>query len=232
MVSHQNKCIFIHIPKAAGTSLARVFQDSIKNQKSPVMLPFKAEDNKFDPPPPHLRASDYIKYGHVTKKEFRSYFKFSMVRNPWDRIVSEYKYRRHPIYYDFKTFLFSRLPKPSWSDAYCHVIPQYDFLYDSKGNCLVDFIGKVENIQEDFNKICNTLGMQNMLLPHANKSLSLFRRDNNLKQVLKTIIGFFSLNQTRNTFSHYTEYYDEESKQFVSKLYKKDIETFSYDFGS
>lgn len=230
MISHENKCIFIHIPKVAGTSIVEAIKDSTRQEKPKGLLPFEIDDDKFDPPPPHLRASDFLKYGFVTQEEFRTYFKFAFVRNPFDRIVSEYKYSRHPAFYDFKTFLFSHFPKPSWTDAYCHIIPQYDFLYDRNGKCLVDFIGKFENIQADFIKICDTLGIHQKLLPHKNKSLSFFRRDNTPLQILRTIRGLLSRQQKKNTYSHYTEYYDKESKEFVAKLYKKDIETFGYDF--
>lgn len=222
----------IHIPKVAGTSLISNFPDmsrtgtNVENE-----LPFQPSDNKFDPPPPHLRAGDFVKYGYVTEDIFDSYFKFSFVRNPWDRIVSEYKYHRHASKYNFKTFLFKNFPKPGWSDEYCHVIPQYDFLYDNDGVCLVDFIGRFENIQDGFNVVCQKIGLPETKLAHKNKSLSLFRRGNNLYQVLKTIKDYFSIYQRINTFSRYTEYYDNESVEWVAKIYERDVSVFGYQFG-
>lgn len=232
MISHENKCIFVHIPKVAGTSIVSIFDDKVKTKsENRLLLPFCTDANKFDPPPTHLRITDHVKYGHVSKEMFDEYFKFTFVRNPWDRIVSEYKYRRHASRYDFKTFLFERFPEPLWSDEYCHVIPQYDFLYGKDGQCLMDFIGKFENIQHDFNVVCSELGLPDKKLVHKNRSFSLFRRDNNIYQALKTIRDYFSVEQKKNTFSRYTEYYDQESIDFVTQLYRKDVETFGYKFG-
>ncbi|MCI5207272.1 MAG: hypothetical protein D3910_00405 [Candidatus Electrothrix sp. ATG2] len=232
MISHKNKCIFIHIPKVAGTSLISLLRDTgntaVTKEKN---IPFSFDFNRIDPPSPHLKAIDYIKYGYTTADEFNSYFKFAFVRNPWDRIVSEYKYRRHPARYDFKTFLFHHFPQPSWTDAYCHVIPQYYFLYDDSNKCLVDYVGRFENLESDFRKVCHSLNLPELKIPHKNKSLSLFRRDNNLYHVLKTIKDAASIKQKRNTFSTYTEYYDDETIQWVAQVYKKDILTFGYEFG-
>ncbi|WP_136810830.1 sulfotransferase family 2 domain-containing protein [Desulfosediminicola flagellatus] len=232
MISHTHKCIFIHIPKTAGTSLTSILSDpQCNNKTTQLFLPFKPGDNKFDPPPPHFRAYDYVKYDHITTELFHSYFKFAFVRNPWDRIVSEYKYRLHAHRYSFKKFLFEHFPKPSWNDKYCHVIPQYDFLHDENGNLLVDFIGRFENIQDDFTYVCDQLNIKLKILPHRNKSTSIFqKRDNNLTKILHSTRAKFSINHRRNTFKRYTDYYDSESIDFVANIYKNDIETFGYEF--
>lgn len=233
MLSHTNKCIFIHIPKVAGTSVMRLFSDPekpAKMNKSP--LPFDPDGYKFDPPPPHLRASDYVKYGYATQDIFDIYFKFAFVRNPWDRIVSEYKYRRHTHRFSFKKFLFQNFPKPYWSDHYCHVIPQYDFLHDDDGTLLVDFVGRFENLQADFDYVCSKLNMPKTTLPRVNESSSIFnRRGSNFIEVLRSIKSHANRNRRRNTFPHYTDYYDAESIEFIATLYKNDIEAFGYEFG-
>lgn len=232
MISHANKCVFVHIPKSAGTSVIATLKDAndYENYKA-LRQNFRPDDNKFTPPPPHLRAYDHVTYGLIDEQAFNSYFKFAFVRNPWDRIVSEYKYRRHPGMRSFKKFLFKAFPIPSWTDEYCHVIPQYDFLYSEDGKLLVDFVGKFENIDEGYAHIRKQLGLPPKKLPHKNRSLSLFRRDNNLYQILKTIKDAMSIEQKRNTFKHYTEYYDAETIEFVEQLYIRDVETFNYSFG-
>ena len=233
MISHENKCIYVHIPKAAGTSLCNIFRDEKKKEWDP--FPFSPDtpaDLKFDPPPPHFRAQDHVKYGHATQEQFDSYFKFTFTRNPWDRIVSEYKYRGYVRRYPFKEFLFKHLPRRSWSDLYCHLIPQYDFVFDENGNQVLDFVGKLENLQADYEHVCKILSIPIQPLPRDNKSLSIFRRrDNNLMTMLRTFRDLVSINRRRNTFSKYTEYYDKESIDFVAQLYKNDIEKFGYDFG-
>src|SRR5258707_7699115 len=60
------RCIFIHIPKTAGTSLSQALFGR------------------------HSRHIPYIEYEKGNPRKFRQYFKFTFVRNPWDRLVSTY----------------------------------------------------------------------------------------------------------------------------------------------
>ena len=152
MISHHHQCIFIHIPKVAGTSIARFFETE-QPQSPPSALPFDPNDkSKFQPPPPHLRALDYIRYGLATKEQFDSYFKFAFVRNPFARLVSEYRYRLLARKYDFNTWVMNELPRPAWNDQYCHILPQYDFVYDDDGRLVVDFVGRFEHLSRDFKR--------------------------------------------------------------------------------
>ena len=87
-----------------------------------------------------------------------------------------------------------------------HWTPQYTWITDEKGNMLVDFLGKVENIEQDFNYISNKLGL-----------------DSNLE------FCNFSKNK-RNSPYLYREVFDKETQKIVSDFYHKDIELFGYDF--
>lgn len=78
-------------------------------------------------------------HGYVTQAMLDACFKFTFVCNPRDRLVSAY---------DFKIFVFKHFLRPAWRDEHCHMIPQYDFLHDAQGNCLVDYVGRFENLQE------------------------------------------------------------------------------------
>ena len=84
-----------------------------------------------------------------------------------------------------------------------HNIPQYDYLFDEEGNVMVDFVGKFEHIQRDFRKVQRKIGCNKNLI-HAEG--------------------------TKSQRIHYKEYYDSESKELVTSLYKKDIEIFGYSF--
>ena len=137
----------------------------------------------------------------LPKDIYDNYFKFSFVRNPYDRAVSSYIYTRNWFnqndpdkfddgrLYDFKSWLNNLGSDHKYG-------LQYNFVQDC------DFIGKFENLQEDFNIVCNKIGVPYQKLPHKNKS--------NRK--------------------HYREYYDDEIRSIVAKKYAKDIETFGYEF--
>ena len=79
------------------------------------------------------------------------------------------------------------------------------FITDKKGNVLIDFIGRYENLQNDFNLICVKLNIQHLKLPMINKS-------------------------RKREHKNYREYYDDQSKAIVTELYKKDLEYFNYNF--
>jgi chondroitin 4-sulfotransferase 11 len=66
---HSKKCIFVHIPKTAGTSVT---------------------DALFGTPRPRHRPLQW--YEGMEPELYKEYFKFAFVRNPWDRLVSGYHY--------------------------------------------------------------------------------------------------------------------------------------------
>ncbi|REL26116.1 hypothetical protein DXX93_05680 [Thalassotalea euphylliae] len=238
MICHQQKCLFIHIPKAAGQSVESVFvekQGLTWQERAPLLLRANSEPKLGPPRLAHLTAQEYIDCGHISKDLFQAYFKFSFVRNPWARLVSEYKYRRlhgdKAYQADFKTFLFRYFPKPSdddyinHKDYYRHVLPQSHFLFDENGHQLVDYIGKFERLQHDFDYVCKAIGLSQTMLPHKNTSKAI-----GVKQRLKLKLS--QLLPTAQPKKAYQEYYDSESREFVAELYAQDIENFNYQFNN
>jgi hypothetical protein len=233
MICHQYRCLFVHIPKTAGMSVEQVFLDLMGltwKSRASLLLGRNDDPRLGQPKLEHLKAGEYVSGEHLTAGQFGSYFKFSFVRNPWDRIVSEYKYRGYPVRVDFKTYLFEHLPAPGWTDMYCHIIPQYDFLHDESGKLLVDFVGRYETLQADFDTVRARLGIPATALPWVNRSLE-WRRLTSFRELRRQLRRALWSLERKHTFAHYTEYYDDESREFVTRLYRKDIETFGYSFG-
>lgn len=144
-------------------------------------------------------------------QECKVYFKFTFVRNPWDRLVSTFFDKtKHVIgtqwelpqyakyeHYTFKEFVRD-LSDQILSER--HVRTQISLLGSMKN---VDFIGKFESLQEDFERVCSRIGISCEELPHHNKM----------------------------KHKSYWEYYDDETRALVSRMYKQDIDCFEYQFG-
>lgn len=228
MISQVDNCVFIHIPKVAGQSIESVFLERagvIWDERESFLLKHNTSP-KFGPPRlAHLTAQEYTSLGYLSNEEFSKMFSFAFVRNPWDRLVSEYVYRKYP--YSFNDFLFKYFPISSDDnyndglDLYRHIMPQTDFLYDHQGKLLVNFVGKFELLVDDFAEVTRLITGDSLPLPHKNKSYS-----NKLKK-LKQLFSF-----SKSQKKHYSEYYDESSRAFVAQLYRKDIELFDYKFES
>ena len=188
------KCIFIHIPKAAGISVNKALFGNYVGA--------------------HRSVRDYKKI--YPKATFDSYYKFSIVRNPWDRLYSAYTFLKKGGMndYDYKFMLkeldtivsFEQFVMEWLNDetiySYIHFIPQLDFLQDEQGNCPLDFIGRFENLNEDFAEISKSI---------------------NSKSKLK------HLNNTSRKIT-YKDVYTEEMIIKVSNLYKQDIDFFNYSY--
>jgi len=226
MISDRYKCIFTHIPKTAGQSIERFFLNLHGlswGDRSPLLLRYNPDPNKGPERLAHLTSNEYVSCGYIDEHKFQSYFKFSFVRNPWARIVSEYRFGNHNKTKPFKTFLLDRFQKKSnYADTYRHVIPQYNFLYNETGKLLVDFVGRFENLQDDFDLICSKIGITDSQLPHVNSSNQASIKD----KIIKLVSG-----KRKSKSYHYTDYYDEETEEIVRDMYMKDIKTFKYRFG-
>ena len=217
MICHKYKCIFVHIPKTAGQSIEHVFLNLLGlswEEREPLLLKFNYDKNLGPPRLAHLKAQEYLKYNYISQSMFDSYYKFSFVRNPWSRIVSFYNYRRYYQLFSFKHFVTKRLKNKILEKDYWFIGPQYEFIMNHNGDIVVDYIGRFENLQNDFNVICNALGLKDAKLPHVNKA----REASFMQKFLK------------KSKIHYSEYYDEETKEIVENAYKKDIQIFNYSF--
>src|SRR5437016_1472353 len=170
MFSKPYNTIFVHIPKTGGQSIEQVFLQMhglTWKERSALLL----GENPMGSKPRHLAhlyAREYCECGHLPQGVFDSCFKFSTVRNPYDRMFSEYRYRAHKRKTTFEEFIAA--VTNARSDR--HLVPQTKFLYDGMRNLIVDQIIRFENLEAEFAEISKRLFGRAVPLPHANKSIA------------------------------------------------------------
>lgn len=193
--NHEYKCIFIHIPKCAGISVGK---------------------SLFGVMAGHSKVWHYEFYD---EQLFHKYFKFTFVRNPWDRLVSAFHFlkkggrnsldRKWAKDHLQEIASFNEFVQRIGDDTVFqsevlnqqHFRPQVHYLKDAEGAISLDFIGKFESLEEDFMKIAEELDVQTTL-----------------KEINK------------GAHKHYSEYYNGDSQDIVSLIYREDIEFLNYDF--
>jgi hypothetical protein len=204
LISYSKKFIFVHIYKVAGSSIRAALN---KYQYPPhenyfyhllKRVKWLPSDQTLHS---HSKARDIKKA--VPERYFNSSFKFAFVRNPWDWQVSLYFYalqdEQHPQHQLTKNFSgFEEYLEWRVSED-LHL--QKEFVTDEKDRLLVNFVGKIENLEDDFNYVCKQLGVEESL-PHKNVS----------------------------QHEHYKNYYNEKTRKLVAQHFKKDIELFDYSF--
>jgi len=219
----------VHIPKAAGRSVEMYFINRLnmdrnsEEDRRELLLVSNDDPARGTEKLSHLSAREYVECGHIPQQEFDEFYKFSFVRNPWSRLVSEYRYRNYIQHKSFKDFVMNKLPSPGWDDKYRHVMPQTDMLYSDSGELLVDFVGKFENLQSDFDKLCEHWGFEDTEVPHVNSS------DKKSRELRRKTRNFLYRNN-ESDLKKYVEFYDDETREYVAGLYQNDINNFKYEF--
>jgi len=227
MYCQEYNCVFVHVPKTAGKSIESYFLDLLGlswEQRAPLLLRPNDDPARGPERLAHLTASEYVDFEYLTREQFTSAYSFSFVRNPWARLVSEYRYRKHHWHFSFRDFVGAHLPAAGMSDAYRHVMQQSDYVYGPDGKLLVDFIGRFENLQADFAEVCGKLGLESHPLRHVNHVAGIHQR------VADRVRGWAGMSHEPK-HPHYSDYYDDETRERVTQLYARDIELFGYEFG-
>ena len=218
MISHFHNTIFVHIPKCAGQSVEEAFCRDIGitwDERAALLLrpKGKADTHKAPMRLAHLKARDYVSLKYVPQEMYERYLKFAIIRNPWDRIFSIYKYlgRGNGT---FKEFICKKLGNTESANAlpfFWHT--QYEYLCSEEGDLIVNNIIRFENMRKSIEDIFTKLGFSEPCLPYRNKSKSI-----SLKGVDKS------------TNANYKDIYCEETKEIVQRLYARDITQFGYTF--
>lgn len=210
-----NNYFWLHIKKCGGTSV----RESLKNYKQIdrskpqqfISIDKSLWNDNLNNYRVDLGEYDYKRAlfakKHLYKDEWMSLFKFTIIRNPYIRIVSAYNYlikRDYKLYYlnhlpkkiGFLLFLKSLntiLQKKKPRHTATHIVPYYWDLTDNSDNLLIDNIYILEDLMHDLPDSLIKIGME--YIAHKNK----------------------------NNEYDFNEYYTYKSKRIVGHIYKKDI---------
>lgn len=193
------ECVFAHVPKTGGNTIRNV-----------------VFDRQYEGP----------WFGDTLPKEWKPLFSFGFVRNPFDRVVSAWKMfcegtaddawelpEGGPLEFSLNDVLRLGLDRnaafghPRYNqvrpDAVIrlknHIIPQ---THPYHGLQHVEFIGRFESLQSDFDYVCDRLNIDSITLPRTNWTHR----------------------------SRYQDYFDGESRRLAEELYRKDLNDFGYQF--
>lgn len=167
---------------------------------------------RWEPEYPHYTPVEILPV--VGVERFQAYFKFAFVRNPWERMVSRYFYLRRQRAEPGKA-LNKRGYFPPGDRTFLEWIkgheqgcvhpldlrPQHDWLTNDADAICVDFVGRYERMASDFETVCRRLDLT-AALPHENRS----------------------------EHADYRQYYDAEAREFVKKVFERDIVAWRYEY--
>ncbi|WP_435577587.1 sulfotransferase family 2 domain-containing protein [Gilvibacter sp.] len=231
MLIPEHKCLFIHIPKTAGQSVEDYFLKEMGRDRTDDNSKYLLGINPKEQGPKrlaHLTASEYVDLNHVDSKTFEDYFKFCFVRNPWERLVSLYRFRGFSTVCSFAVFVDHYL-EHYISHENWFFKPQTEFIFDANDNPLCDFIGRMENLQKDFDIVLERLSMPQGVLPHTNKSVEKWASAKTLKLYLKHPSLIFHNGSIPKTVD-YRDHYSAKTLAQVHRLYERDIRLLNYQF--
>lgn len=201
IINDKYKFVFVHIQKTAGTSIT---------------------DYLFKIPETKQINHSHSMINTLNCDNYKDYFKFCFVRNPFDRLVSWYNMMiNKDIHNDFSKYILENSNNFSefldltniinetneYNDNLKTPYPksisfnQLDYIIDNSGKIQCDFIGKFEEIESNFNKITKQLGFD-IKIEHLNKI----------------------------NHKPYREYYTLKDIKKLETLYERDLDYFKYYF--
>ena len=224
LICDSHKFIFLHVAKTGGKSINQSLKERYGNDGAFYSSQLNRRVNVLG------RMLGLEARALAEQEKWDSYFKFAFARNPWDRTVSIYEhlktehYRWHTLKikgarpksrltsqilkrleisidaFSFERFLMDVIRDRAFENYHWDTLA--NALTDGKGNIIFDFVGRFENLQEDFDHACRKIGIPLYPLPHHNKSLR----------------------------TNMESYYTPDTANVVSEFYAEDIELFRYKF--
>lgn len=233
LVSDEHRFVYFVIQKVAcssvKTALLPLFGLDAKVERFPERFQAAREDGTrvvlvhklFD------SSGLQIDRAELLAGEYGGHFKFAFVRNPWDRLVSCHsqklafipknpKFKQTDLNPPGEERFYPGMPFAEFVEAVhatpdekanAHFKSQHTVVCDPQGEVMADFVGRFENLREDFARVAEKIGAPELQLPHLLRSKG--RRDRS-----------------------YTKFYDERLRNLVHERYREDIETFGYSFSA
>jgi hypothetical protein len=224
IISHRHRYIFIKSEKTAGTSVEAALSQHCSD--SDVVTPLGDywfnRDARGDWVHSAMNTEGFFQHDSaaeirrkVPPEIWSGYFKFSITRNPWDRVVSNFSWEarnrpqlqparrwRHRVGMPFDEFrettrIFREYVKGDWKTN--------DRFYIDADELCVDFVIRYERLSEDLAEVCKRVDLPAVTLPHLKAGL-------------------------RKGGHGYAEYYDDASRTIVAKRHHNDIRLFGYEY--
>lgn len=172
--SGSRRFVFFAVPKTGTHAIREAMRPHLSESDWEQQLRF----GKQLSPLPEIAV---VNHGHVSYQQLCSalgntamseFFRFAFVRHPFDRFVSVCAFlaRTDSSYEQNPTDWMKRaLLRPQFCKRVL-VMPQHALLSDETGKVALDFIGRYESLQADFDAVCDRLALPKATLPHRNRS--------------------------------------------------------------
>jgi len=232
IISHTHKFIFIKSEKTAGTSIEAALSrycsgDDVvtpindyshnRNEKGEFIHQSMNADEYIKLDLPNLQHVDAATIrSRVTPEVWDGYFKFSIARNPWDRIISDFFWKKRldtairpkKRFYHYLGIPFNELEhlrKLFTEFVHSGEWTNNDRFYTINDQLCTDYVIRYERLYDDLGEVCKVIGVESCTIPRLKSGL-------------------------RKKTYHYSRYYDEESRAIVADAHNNDIRLFGYEF--
>jgi hypothetical protein len=229
-VKNENPFIFIHLPRTAGRSITQALESVVNEQyilkfiqSHPINIRYKNDDGSYehekrvvrqlglDPPSiskPRSKEDESYAFLHSSLEDFSAalnsdleeYYKFTVVRNPWDMTLSYYNYANH-IRKLHEPFNEKRFAEESIALVTAHDQVK---MVSLGGRIKLNKFIKFENLKQGFKETLVDLKLPQTALP--------------------------DIRESSESVKDYRKFYNDESRKKVEDLFKEYIEVFNYEF--
>ena len=225
IISHSHRFIFIKSLKTAGTSIEAGLSNFCSGND--VVTPLGDYEFNRDESGAWVHKSmnegNYRQHDDaltirdsLSPEVWSGYFKFSITRNPWDRALSNFFWEKRQdssltppkrVYHNLGVPYddFTPVKKKFIEYIKSRTLENNDAFYVIDDQLCVDFVIRYEHLDDDCREVCSRTGLQTFHIPRLKSGI-------------------------RKNKRHYTEYFDDETRDIVANLHRNDIRLFNYTF--